>query len=109
MRDPLEPAIPVLRRALGTHVHLTDAELLRAGGRSTVWRCRVAGHAGPRIPGTVVVKCLESGSSLWRTEWATLAFLGGIDSTADLVPRLYGGDVSGRVVVMGDLGGGGSL
>lgn len=109
MRDPLELARPVLRRALDAPVRLVDAQLLRAGGRSTVWRCRVLGQTGRDIPATVVVKCLESESSLWRTEWATLAFLGGIKGTAGLVPHLYGGDVAGRVVVMEDLGGGGSL
>ena len=112
------PAAGVLSRALGRPVALEEVTVLREGPRSTVLRCRVrprssdpagpARGAGP-VPPTVVVKRLHPGSTLGYTDWAALRFLGSLAGGQGLAPRVLGGDAPARVVLLEDLGPGGSL
>lgn len=108
--ETLAAATALLRRATGHPVQALDARLIRRGGRSTVWRCRVGGApGGAGAPPTVIVKALAPDSPLGLTDLATLEFLGDRADTAALVPAVVGGDAAARVVVLEDLGAMGTL
>ena len=108
--ETLGAAAATLRRALDLPVSLAAPCLVRQGGRSAVWRCRVRGGAQDAgAPPAVIVKTLAPGSPLGLTDLATLGFLGERAATAVLVPRLLGADLEAGVVVLEDLGDTGTL
>ena len=85
--ETLAVATALLRRATGHPVQALDARLVRRGGRSTVWRCRVGGApGGAGAPRTVIVKSLAPDSPLGLIDLATLEFLGDRPATARWCP-----------------------
>ena len=112
------PAAGVLSRALGRPVALEGVTLLREGPRSTVLRCHVRpppatlpdltrgwprpAHGGGQAPAPRLVPRLHGLGG------AALPGLAG-RGREGLAPRVLGGDASARVVLLEDLGPGGSL
>ena len=95
----------VLQQAWGAAVAVGEPELLRAGNRSRVVRCPV--HGGPVA--SVIVKQATAEPERSMTDRVCLSFLSADPSTAGIAPRFYGGDATGELFVMEDLGDGGTL
>jgi hypothetical protein len=97
----------VLRQVWGRDIRIAGTELVREGGRNLVARCTLVPDDAPLR--SVVAKVLRRDVSLGLTDWACLRFLGRWSHTAQLAPRLIGGDTETRMFVMEDLGGSGSF
>lgn len=89
-------------RSLGRRVSLDPVEGVSQwdDAPNTILRCRL--DAGE--PATVVLKWPNQPQGFLYSEWASLAFLAGIDGARDLVPRFYGGDRDLELLVVEDLG-----
>ncbi|HEU4325994.1 MAG TPA: hypothetical protein VFS21_22840 [Roseiflexaceae bacterium] len=102
-------AAALLRQARPGDWRLADPLLLSDRGRNWVLRCRVEpacdGHS------TVIVKQRrpDADARLLQTEWACLALLADLPGAGGLAPGLLAGDPQRGLLVLADLGDGGTL
>lgn len=102
----LARAAALLSEARGRAVGLAEPLLLGDRGRNLVLRCRAEPDGD-----TLIVKCGRPAAEprLLQTEWASLALLADLPAAAQTAPRLLAGDPLQGLLVLEDLGDGGSL
>jgi hypothetical protein len=105
----LARAEQLLGAAWGREVALAEPALLGDRGRNLVLRCRV--YPDSPAGDTLVVKWRrpDAPARLLQTEWASLALLAELPEAAGAAPLLYAGDPVEGLLVLEDLGLGGSL
>jgi hypothetical protein len=84
---------------------LSHPALVREGQRARVYRCCSTASGFE----TVILKQITDAGVCGFTDWASLRFLGEIQSAGGLVPRFLAGDAAGSEYLIEDLGGSTSL